>query len=66
MLAPNVFTLATARALSDFDRLETGRWRWKALMRGSLSCLAVAGLFFYNHIRFDWLDYVTINGAGGR
>jgi hypothetical protein len=70
---PNVFTLwPLLLALTVYlDRLETGRWRWKTLMRWAVEsaipvCLAAAGLLFYNHIRFDdWFDfgYVTINGA---
>lgn len=71
---PNVFTLwPFLLGIAMYFMIQSrGKLDWKAIILWSIQsaipvCLAVAGLLYYNYIRFDnFLDfgYVTINGAG--
>ncbi len=70
---PNVFTLwpFLAGLFIYLLQQQSGRVKWKPVLSWMVQstlpiCLAVAGLLYYNYMRFnDWLDfgYVTINGA---
>lgn len=71
---PNVFTLwpFLLGIVLFFERRSEGEICWRRIFSWAMQsaipvCLSVAGLLFYNYIRFnDFLDfgYVTINSAG--